>query len=130
MLIMLREERPGDQPERSDVAERADVEKRAAAQPVDQPEPDEGEDQIGDADADRLQQRGLRAQPGQFEDARREIENRIDAGELVEERDEDGEQDRHAQPARPEICLRQFPAEDAAMISSASASISAADASG
>ena len=47
--------------------------------PVNEPETDKSENQIRDADADRLQQRGLRAQSGKFKDARREIENRIDA---------------------------------------------------
>ena len=49
--VMLREEGPSHQTERGDVAERADIEQGAAAEPVDEPEANECEDQIGDADA-------------------------------------------------------------------------------
>ena len=126
MAKCSREKRPRAQPERGDVAERADVEQRAPAQPVDQPEADEGEDEIRDADADGLQQRGLCAEAGQLEDARREVEDRVDAGELVEERDEEREQDGHAQPPRPEARALRPARADAATISSASASSSAA----
>src|ERR1700676_4946091 len=83
--VMLRKKSPGNQTERADVSERADNEKRAATQPVNEPKANKREDEIGQADANGLQQRGFRAQPGKFKYARREIENRIDAGELVEE---------------------------------------------
>ena len=99
-------------PSESDVAERADVEQRAAAQPVNQPEADEGEDQIRDADADGLQQRGFRAQAGHLEDARREVKNRVDARELVKERDQDGQQDRNAQLARSRSAPRTARSEE------------------
>ncbi len=72
-------ESPCDQAKRSNVADRADIKKSAPAQPVNQPESDKSENQIRDADADRLQQRGFRAEAGKFKDARREIQNRIDA---------------------------------------------------
>ena len=100
---MLREKSPGHQAERSDVTERTNEKKRAPAQPVNQPQADKSKDQIGHADADGLQQRGLRTQTSQLKNARREIKNRIDAGKLVEKRDEDGQQDRPAQPPRPEM---------------------------
>ncbi len=45
---------------------------------------------------------------GHLEDARREVEHRVDAGELVEERDQDGEQDRHAQASGPEMRRRDL----------------------
>ena len=51
---------------------------------------------IRHTNADRLQQRGLFAQTSQFEYARREIENRVNAGELVEESDEKSERNRLA----------------------------------
>src|SRR5580692_3461191 len=62
--IMIGKECPGYEPERGDVTERADIEKRAPAEAIDQPEADERENQIGDADADGLQQRGLSAEAG------------------------------------------------------------------
>ena len=67
------------QAEREDVTERANIEQRAAAEPVNQPEADKGEDQVGHADADGLEQGGFRPEAGQFEDARCEVENRVDA---------------------------------------------------
>src|SRR5438876_4501674 len=94
---MLSKESPGNQTERSDVAERSNKKKRAATQPVNEPEADKSEHEISDADADGLEQRRFRSQPGKFKYARREIENRIDAGELVEKRNQDGKQDRFAQ---------------------------------
>src|SRR5262245_24194723 len=65
---MLGEECPGGETERQDVSERADVEQRAPAQAVDEPETDEGEDQVGQADADRLKQGGPGAEAGQLKD--------------------------------------------------------------
>ena len=100
--IVLREEGPCRQAERGDVSEGTDVEKSAAAEAVDQPEPDKSKNQICDADADGLQERGFGAESGEFEDARREIKDRVDAGKLVEERDQDGEKDWFAQATRPE----------------------------
>ena len=60
---MLRKEGPGNQTKGRDVAERANKEKRSAAQPVNQPKADKGEDEISDADADGLEQRRLAAKP-------------------------------------------------------------------
>src|SRR5258708_28569623 len=100
---MTGKERPGNQAERRDIAERSDIEQCAAAQPVNQPESDERKNEIGNADADRLQQRGFCAEASQFKYARREVQNRIDAGELVEERNQDGEQDGFAEALRPEM---------------------------
>jgi len=102
--VMLRKKSPGNQTERADVSERADKEKRAATQPVNEPEADKRENEIGEADANGLQQRGFRAQPGKFKYAWGEIENRIDAGELVEKCNQDGEQNRFAKTACPEMC--------------------------
>src|SRR5579872_1161751 len=76
---MCGEKSPGSQAERGDVAERSDIEKSAAAKAVDQPESDKSEDEIGKADADGLQQCGLCPQAGEFEDARSEVENGVDA---------------------------------------------------
>src|ERR1019366_4969662 len=106
--VMLCKKGPGDETERADVAERADKEKSATAQPVNQPEADKGENKVGDADSDGLQQRGFCTQPGKFKYARSEVKNRVDAGELVEECDEDGKQDRFAKTTCPEMCRRRF----------------------
>src|ERR1022692_140813 len=99
---MVRKESPCNQPERGDVAERANIKKSAPAQPVNQPEADKGENKIGDANADRLQQRGFSAKPGKFEYARREIQNRIDARHLIEKRNQDGEHDRLSKGHSPQ----------------------------
>ena len=96
-------ERPRAQPERGDIAERPDVEEGAASEAVDEPETDVGEDEVGDADADGLEQRGLLAEPCPLEDARREVEDGVDAGKLVEEGDEECEHDRDPEPPREEL---------------------------
>src|SRR5262249_55270752 len=88
--VVSGKESPGNETERSDVAVRANKQKRAAPEPVDQPESDEGKDQIGQANANRLQQRGFGAESCEFEDARREVENRVDARKLVEESNQNG----------------------------------------
>ena len=88
---VAREERPGAQAQRGNVAVAAERQKCFASDPVDQGEAGEGEHQIGDADAHRLEQGGLRAQTGQGEDPRREIQYRIDSGELVEKRKQKGQ---------------------------------------
>src|ERR1019366_3005275 len=103
-----RKESPRHETERSDVAGRANKEEGAAAQPVNEPEADKGESEIRDADADGLEQRGFCSQTGKSKYARSEVENRIDAGELVEERNEDGKQNRFAQTACPETRRRCF----------------------
>src|SRR5690348_17477638 len=91
------EECPRAQTEGCDVAERSDREQSSAAQSIDQPQSDESENEIGDADSDRLQQCCLGAESGHLEYARREIEDRVDSGELIEERDQEREHDRHTQ---------------------------------
>ena len=53
---MSREERPCAESERGDIAEGADRQQLLAAEAVNQPETDEGEDEVGDSNADRLQQ--------------------------------------------------------------------------
>src|ERR1019366_2315122 len=45
--VMLRKEGPRNEPEKSKEAKRANEEKRAAAQPVNEPEADKGEGEIG-----------------------------------------------------------------------------------
>ena len=91
------------------------IQQRAPAQPVNEPQTDKSEDQIGHANADGLEQRGFLAQTGHLKNARRKIENGIDAGELVEERDEKGEQDR-ARAAAKSKNVRRWPcSEEAAM---------------
>ena len=101
--VVLREKRPCCQPQRRDIAKRADVEQRAPAEPVNQPEAHEGEDQVGDANADGLEQCGFLAQAAHLENARREVEHRVDTGELIEEGDQDREEDRNAQTPGPEL---------------------------
>ena len=89
--VVMREKRPRRHTQGGDVPERTDIEERAATHPVNQPESHECEDQIGDADADGLEKCRLLAEPCHLEDTRSEVEHRIDAGELVEERDEKGQ---------------------------------------
>jgi len=96
------EERPRTKAERGDVAKRADVKQGAATEAVDQPEADESKDQVGDPDADRLEQCRFLPQTGELENARCEIQDRIDARELVEESEQEGKQDRRFQPHAPE----------------------------
>src|ERR1700686_686308 len=100
---MVRKEGPRDEAERSDIAKRADVQRGGPSQPVKQPESDKSENEIGDSDTDGLQKGGLCAQTCEFKDARCEVQNRIDAGKLIEEGDQDGEQDRFAKTHRPEM---------------------------
>src|ERR1700692_2740543 len=100
---MVGKEGPRNETKRSNVAERANVEEGSPAQAVDQPETDKGENEIGDADTDRLQQCGFRGKPREFKDSRREIQNCVDPGHLVEECNQDGEQNRFGKSARREM---------------------------
>ena len=77
--VVLGKKSPGNQTERADVSERADKEKRAATEPVNQPEADEGENQVGQPNPDGLQQGGLCSEAGKFKHAGRKIQNRVDA---------------------------------------------------
>src|SRR5580693_7393399 len=105
---MVRKESPRDETERGNVAERANIKKSAPAQPVNQPEADKRENEIGNANANRLQQRGLCTEAGEFKDAGSKIQNRIDARHLIEERNQDGEQDRFAKAPSPEMSRRRL----------------------
>src|ERR1039457_1371981 len=105
---MICKEGPGDETQRGNVAERADIEKSTPSQPVNQPEADKGENEIGDANPDGLQERGFCAEAGKFKYAGREVQNRIDARELVEEGNQNGEQDRFAKTSRPEMSGRRL----------------------
>src|ERR1700686_3436397 len=100
---MVGKERPGDQTKGGDIAERANVEERSPAQAVDQPEADKGENEIGDADPDGLQQSGFCAEAREFKDAGREVQNCVDAGHLVEECNQNSQQDGFTQTPRPEM---------------------------
>ena len=80
---------PRTQPQRNDVAQRSDHQQRPPAEPIDEPQAHEREHEVRDADADRLQKRRLLAHAGQFEDPRREVEDRVDSRELIEERDQE-----------------------------------------
>src|SRR5712672_305564 len=100
---MLRKKGPGHEPERGNVAERAYQQQRAAPQPVNEPQTHKGENQVGRADAYRLQQRRLCSEARQLKDSWREVQYGIDAGKLIEESDKNGQQDRQAQLPIPEI---------------------------
>ena len=78
-----------------------------SADSVDQPQPDEREDEVRHADPDRLEQGGLFSQPGQFEDAGSEVQHRVDARKLIEKRDQNRQQYRDAQLRRPESVDRR-----------------------
>src|SRR5438445_4591234 len=84
--VVMREERPGAESQRRDISVGANRQQRAAPEAVDQPEADEGEDEIGDADADGLEQRRARAESSHLEYARGEVENRVNSGHLIEKR--------------------------------------------
>ena len=72
----------------------ADQQQCLAAELVDQAHAEEGGEQIDEADAHGLQRRRVGAEAGRGEDVVRVVEDRVDAGELVEEADRDGEEDR------------------------------------
>src|ERR1700683_393047 len=99
-------EGPCHKSKRGDVAERANIKKRTPAQAVDQPESDKCENEIGKANANRLQQGGLRAETGKFKDARGEVQNRIDARHLIEECNQNGEENRFPKTRRPKMIRR------------------------
>src|SRR5580658_7924247 len=103
---MSGKEGPGNETERSDIAERPNIEKGTPAQPINQPKADKGENEIRGANTNRLQQRCFCAEAGKFEYAGREVQDRIDAGKLVKEGNQDGEQDRFAKTSRPEMSRR------------------------
>ena len=85
---ILRFESPCAESERDDVSEGADDEQLFPSDAINQPEAGEGEDKVGETDADGLEQSRLGAESGHFKNAGCEVEDGVDAGELVEERDE------------------------------------------
>ena len=99
---MRGEKRPRHQAQRNDVPKGAYEQQSAAAELVDEPQTQERKYEVGQADTHRLQQGGLFGQSGHLENARREIQHRIDAGQLIEQRDQHGKQNRRAQIAGPE----------------------------
>ena len=98
---MLGKKGPGDRTQRNDVTKRSDKKQGAPPRLVDQPQADKSEDQIGHPNANGLQQGRFRPQASQLENTRRKIEDRIDAGQLVEKSDEKCQDNGHAQPPRP-----------------------------
>ena len=77
-------------------ARRADQQQRLAPQLVDHAHAHDGEDQIGEADGDGLLVAGDLAEAGRGEDAVQVIEDGVDAGQLVECADGDGQKQRVA----------------------------------
>src|SRR5262249_9788643 len=67
--------RPGDKPQRNDVAQRTHVEQRSPAHPIDEPQTCKGKYEIGNANADRLEQCSLLTQAGHFKNTRSEIQD-------------------------------------------------------
>src|SRR5208337_581140 len=100
---MRGEERPGSEPERKDVADRPNEQQRATAQPVYQAQAHKSKNEIGHANADGLEQGGFGAQPGQFKDPRRKVEDGVDARKLVEEGDQNRQQDGQPQLPGPKM---------------------------
>ena len=64
-----------------------------AAEAIDDAHGDDGEEQVGGADGHRLKVAGDFVEAGALEDVVEVVENRVDAGHLVEEADSDGEHD-------------------------------------
>ena len=75
--------------QRRDIAERTDVKQGAPPEFVDKPESHIREDQVRGADTDGLKHRGALGKSGPLKDSRREVQDRVDTGELVEKRHQD-----------------------------------------
>ena len=87
-------EEPGNRNQAACRSRRADQQQRLAAQLVDYRHPHHGEDEIGKPDGDGLPVAGKLRESRRGKDARQVIENGVDAGQLVECADADGEKQR------------------------------------
>src|SRR5580698_8536157 len=92
----MRAEHPRDTSKTSGATGRADKQKRLAAHFVDERHADHGEQKVGCADHDGLLIARYLTESSGGKDVVQVIENCVDAGELVEGADGDGEKERIA----------------------------------
>ena len=105
MEMLVRVEDPGDSGEGEATAYGSDEKKGFAADLVDDGDADEGGDEVGETDDDGLHGAGDGVEAGVGEDVVEVIQDGVDAGELVEEADGDGEEDELAVAALEEGVL-------------------------
>lgn len=98
-------EDPGDAREREEAADGSDEKEGFAADFVDDGDADEGGDEVGESDDDGLDGAGDGVEAGVGEDVVEVVKDGVDAGELVEETDGDGEKDELAVAALEEGVL-------------------------
>src|ERR1017187_4912313 len=103
----MSEEDSGDTGQASRGACRAYKQQNLAAKPVDQCHPDECSQQVHRANCDRLQVRRHTAEAGRGEDVVEVVENGINAAQLIECADGDGEKDRFRVPQAAMEALEQ-----------------------
>src|SRR5450631_2437965 len=101
--VVRRKKCPRDQPKGHNVAKRTYIQKRPPSQAVNQPESDEGEHQVGYPNSHRLQQRGLGPEPGKLKESWSEVQDCVNARQLVEECNQNRKQNGPAELAGPEI---------------------------
>src|SRR5215472_17679008 len=89
-------EDPGDSGEGETAAYGSDEEERFATDLVDDGDADESGKEIGEADDDSLEVARHGAEASVGEDVVKVIEDGVDSGELVEEADGDGQEDKFA----------------------------------
>src|ERR1700727_385663 len=98
-------EDPGYSGEGEEAADGSDEEERLAADLVNDGDADEGGDEVGESDDYGLDGAGDGVETGVGEDVVEVVEDGVDAGELVEETDGDGEKDELAVAALEEGVL-------------------------
>ena len=91
--VLVGVEEPGHSGEGEAAAYGSDEEEGLTADLVDDGDADEGSDEVGEADDNGLLGAGDGAEAGVGEDVVEVVEDGVDAGELVEEADGDGEED-------------------------------------
>ena len=94
-----------DAGERKAGADRADEEQGLAAELIDDGDAEQGGDEVGGADHNGLVGARDRGKAGAGEDVIEIVENGVDAGELIEEADGDGEKDQQLVAGREEGVL-------------------------
>src|SRR5258706_1944930 len=85
-------EGPADGQQRHGHAGNADQQQRPSAEAVDEPNRDQGHANVDQTDQHRLSKRRCQATTRSREDGRQVVENRIDAGNLLEESNAEGKQ--------------------------------------
>jgi hypothetical protein len=83
-----------------DQPDRADDQEDPSSEAVKQEYRDDGEDNVGQADEDGLGDRARDAAAGEAQDRRRVIDNRVDADDLLEDRERKSRRSASAEPWR------------------------------